>query len=134
MTETQLRKVLDSIIKTVFDTYRTCSREEAMQYLALEVAILARHGFLDLSGERFKRVVVAHGQEHDVLYLLNDFQEDERGIRGHGFAYNLTNPDLSGAGFVSIAFASEDGGGGSNYALSRCAIFSLRLTTHRRSL
>lgn len=106
----ELRQYLDKLVEQVRNENKPHDLLELAVMTAREIASRARlqiqmRGMVhsvNLLPVEPQAVVVVHTEDDDVLiYIYTEIEhEDETGLYGFGYAYNLSNPDLSEIGWL----------------------------------
>jgi hypothetical protein len=111
MTEQELRERIAEIVKNVArenPDYRH-DHDKLWRAVIAELSFWAKVGYLRFEGKRIKRVTGVETEDFYLAYLYTDIErDDEQGLFGYGYAYNLTDPDLSEAGYLFTPRRVED--------------------------
>jgi len=77
------------------------SEEQLWRALVTELQFLAHCGFLRFGNKPIVAVTGVAGVDLFAVYLYWEIErETEDGLFGYGYAFNLTDPDLSEAGYL----------------------------------
>jgi len=111
MTEQELKARIAEIVKNVArenPDYRH-DYDKLWRAIIAELSFFAQVGYLRFNGKRIKRVTGVETEDFYLAYLYTDIErDDEQGLFGYGYAYNLTDPDLSEAGYLFTPRRVED--------------------------
>jgi hypothetical protein len=111
MTEQELKARIAEIVKNVArenPDYRH-DHDKLWRAIVAELSFFAQVGYLRFNGKRIKRVTGVATEDFYLVYLYTDeIEQNEHGLFGYGYAYNLTDPDLSEAGYLFTPRRVED--------------------------
>jgi hypothetical protein len=111
MTEQELKARIAEIVKNVARENPDYRHDDDRLWRAVigELNFFAQVGYLRFNGKRIKRVTGVATEDFYLAYLYTDIERDgEQGLFGYGYAYNLTAPDLSEAGYLFTPKRVED--------------------------
>jgi hypothetical protein len=109
MTEQDLKARIAEIVQNVVRENPCYDYDQLWRAVIAELSFWAKVGYLRFEGKRIKRVTGVETEDFYLAYLYTDIErDDEQGLFGYGYAYNLTDPDLSEAGYLFTPRRVED--------------------------
>ena len=108
MTERELKAVVAKIVRDVARENPGYSDDQLWRAIISELAFWAQIGYLRLNGKRVVRVTGVATPDFYLAYLYTEVVEGDDGLFGYGYAYNLTDPDLSEEGYLFTPRRIED--------------------------
>jgi len=101
MTEQALKAMIAEIVRNVAKENPDYDDDQLWRAIIAELAFRAQIGILRFNGRRVIRVTGVDTPDFYLAYLYTEIVEDDaNGLFGYGYAYNLTDPDLSEPGYL----------------------------------
>ena len=101
MTELLLKAAIEEIVRRVVKENPDYNDEQLWRAVISELAFWAQVGYLRLNGKPIVCVTGVATQDFYLAYLYTEIErDDDDGLFGYGYAYNLTDPDLSEEGYL----------------------------------
>jgi len=109
MTEQELKATIAEIVQNVVKANPDYDDDQLWRAVISELSFWAQVGYLRLNGKPIVCVTGVATSDFYLAYLYTEIEKDDSdGLFGYGYAYNLTDPDLSEEGYLFTPRRTQD--------------------------